>query len=79
MSDFTTIVAEPWDQWALIDCGNGQKLERYGDVRVVRPEPQAMWSPDRDDWDHDATFVAGSDEEGGGRWVEHRPDLAHGR
>ena len=73
MSDLTTIVAEPWDQWVLIDCGNGQKLERYGDVRVVRPEPQAMWSPDRDDWDPDATFVAGSDEEGGGRWVEHRP------
>ena len=72
MSDFTTIVAEPWDQWALIDCGNGQKLERYGDVRVVRPEPQAMWAPDRDDWDPDATFVPGSDEEGGGRWVQHR-------
>jgi 23S rRNA (cytosine1962-C5)-methyltransferase len=72
VSDFTTIVAEPWDQWALIDCGNGQKLERYGDVRVVRPEPQAMWAPDRDDWDPDATFVPGSDEEGGGRWVQHR-------
>ena len=72
MSDLTTIVAEPWDQWALIDCGNGQKLERYGDVRVVRPEPQAMWAPDRDDWDPDATFVPGSDEEGGGRWVQHR-------
>jgi 23S rRNA (cytosine1962-C5)-methyltransferase len=69
----TTIVAEPWSDWGLIDCGNGRKLERYGTVRVVRPEPQAMWVPARDDWDPDATFVPGSDEEGGGRWVQHRP------
>jgi 23S rRNA (cytosine1962-C5)-methyltransferase len=73
VSDLETIVAEPWDDWGLIDCGNGQKLERYGDIRVVRPEPQAMWAPAGNDWDPDATFVPGSDEEGGGRWVQHRP------
>ena len=72
MSNLETIIAEPWADWGLIDCGNGQKLERYGDVQVVRPEPQAMWAPARDDWDADATFVPGSDEEGGGRWVQHR-------
>jgi 23S rRNA (cytosine1962-C5)-methyltransferase len=71
--DLTTIVAEPWPDWGLIDCGNGQKLERYGAVTVVRPEPQAMWAPAGEDWDPDATFVPGSDEEGGGRWVQHRP------
>ncbi len=73
MTGLTTIVAEAWDDWALIDCGNGQKLERYGRFHVVRPEPQAMWGPAREDWDPDATFVPGSDEEGGGRWVQHRP------
>ena len=72
MTGLTTIVAEPWSDWGLIDCGNGQKLERYGPVTVARPEPQAMWAPARDDWDPDATFVPGSDEEGGGRWVQHR-------
>jgi len=71
VSELATIVAEPWDDWGLIDCGNGQKLERYGPVRVARPEPQAMWAPARDDWNPDATFVPGSDEEGGGRWVQH--------
>lgn len=73
MTDLTTIVAEPWDDWGLIDSGNGQKFERYGTYKVVRPEPQAMWAPSRDDWDPEATFVPGSDEEGGGRWVQHRP------
>jgi len=68
-----TLVAEPWDDWGLIDSGGGRKLERYGRVRVVRPEPQAMWTPASTEWDADATFVPGSDEEGGGRWVQHRP------
>jgi 23S rRNA (cytosine1962-C5)-methyltransferase len=84
VSDLRTIIADPWDDWGLIDCGNGQKLERYGPYQVVRPEPQAMWLPARDDWDPDATFVPGSDEEGGGRWVQHRPvsaswELSRGR
>jgi 23S rRNA (cytosine1962-C5)-methyltransferase len=73
VTDLTTLVAEPWQDWGLIDCGNGQKLERYGPYTVVRPEPQAMWLPAREDWNPDATFVPGSDEEGGGRWVQHRP------
>ena len=47
MSELETIVAEPWDDWGLIYCGNGQKLEGYGKMQVVRPEPQAMWSPAR--------------------------------
>jgi 23S rRNA (cytosine1962-C5)-methyltransferase len=72
VNDLTTIIAEPWADWGLIDCGNGQKLERYGPVKVVRPEPQAMWPQARNDWDPDATFVPGSDEAGGGRWLQHR-------
>jgi len=31
-----------------------------------------MWAPSRQSWDPDATFVPASDEEGGGRWVQHR-------
>jgi 23S rRNA (cytosine1962-C5)-methyltransferase len=73
VSDLLTLVAEPWDDWGLIDSGNGRKLERYGPIRVIRPEPQAMWSPAASDWQADAEFVPGSDEEGGGRWVQHRP------
>jgi len=70
--ELQTLVAEPWPDWGLIDSGNGRKLERYGSYTVVRPEPQAMWTPASNDWDADATFVPASDEEGGGRWVRHR-------
>ena len=77
MTDLGTLIAEPWADWGLIDCGDGQKLERYGPYIVARPEPQAMWAPARADWDPDATFVPGSDEEGGGRWIQHRPVSPH--
>jgi 23S rRNA (cytosine1962-C5)-methyltransferase len=73
MSELVTLVAEPCDDWGLIDSGDGRKFERYGPVKVIRPEPQAMWAPASAEWDADATFVPGSDEEGGGRWVQHRP------
>ncbi len=62
------LVAEPWADFALLDSGNGRKLERYGRFRLIRPEAQAMWRPANPDWQADGEFIGGSDEEGGGRW-----------
>jgi 23S rRNA (cytosine1962-C5)-methyltransferase len=58
-----------WSDYALLDSGNGRKLERYGPYRVVRPEPQCLWAPRLDEtaWDADAVFEP-SDEEEAGRW-----------
>ncbi|MCS7019332.1 MAG: class I SAM-dependent methyltransferase [Cytophagales bacterium] len=33
----------PWSDYELIDCGNFEKLERFGKYIVARPEPQAVW------------------------------------
>jgi 23S rRNA (cytosine1962-C5)-methyltransferase len=71
--DFVTLISEPRSDYTLIDSGHGRKYERYGDKTFIRPETQAMWAPARDDWDADAEFVPGSDEEGGGRWYNNRP------
>jgi 23S rRNA (cytosine1962-C5)-methyltransferase len=68
-----TLIGEAWSDYGLIDCGHGRKLERYGRYRFIRPEPQALWNPARDDWDADGEFVPGSDEDGGGRWQFDRP------
>jgi len=64
----SVLIAEPWADYGLVDCGHGRKLERYGPYRFIRPEPQAMWAPAAPDWQADGEFVGGSDEEGGGRW-----------
>ena len=41
-----------WKDYELIDSGNGEKLERFGKFILVRPEPQAIWSPvlDEQEW-----------------------------
>ena len=59
-----------WADYALLDSGDGRKLERYGPYTVVRPEPQCFWSPrlPAAEWeDADAVFDP-SDEEDAGRW-----------
>ena len=63
-----TLVAEPWDDYGLVDSGHCRKLERYGRYRFIRPEPQAMWAPADAHWSADGDFIAASDDEGGGRW-----------
>lgn len=68
-----TLTGEPWADYGLIDCGHGRKLERYGDYRFIRPEPQAMWAPAGDRWHAHGEFVPGSDEDGGGRWTFAEP------
>ncbi|HWJ68589.1 MAG TPA: class I SAM-dependent methyltransferase [Sphingobium sp.] len=67
------MIAEPWADYGLIDSGDGLKLERYGDFRFIRPEPQAMWSPAQDAWDAHGSFIPASDEDGGGRWHFEKP------
>lgn len=62
-----------WADYGLVDSGHGRKLERYGDYRFIRPEPQAMWAPRLPEWDAHGEFVPGSDEDGGGRWHYTRP------
>jgi len=60
-----------WGDYALIDSGDGRKLERYGPYRVVRPEPQCLWRPalPQAEWDKaDAVFDPTSEDEDAGRW-----------
>ena len=69
---------ERWADYALLDSGNGEKLERFGRYRIVRPEEQAMWTPrlPKGEWEKaDARFVGiGDDDDStGGRWRYRKP------
>ena len=59
-----------WADYALLDSGGGRKLERYGPYRVVRPEPQAMWTPrlPAADWDSADAVFDPTDEDEAGNW-----------
>ena len=33
-----------WKDYELLDCGDFEKLERFGELILIRPEPQAVWA-----------------------------------
>lgn len=41
-----------WEDYELLDTGNGLRFERFGKYRIVRPDPQIIWRPrlNRADW-----------------------------
>ena len=36
-------VADQWKDYEIIDCSKGEKLERWGDYILLRPDPQVLW------------------------------------
>lgn len=36
-------IADNWKDYEVIDCSKGEKLERWGDYLLVRPDPQVIW------------------------------------
>ncbi|MGI6176700.1 MAG: class I SAM-dependent methyltransferase [Christensenellales bacterium] len=56
-----------WKEYELLDAGGGEKLERWGDVILLRPEPQAIWPMKSKDIKPHAYYKKGSGSDGG--WV----------
>lgn len=66
-------LCDKWEDYELLDCSDGEKLERWGDVLLVRPDPQAIWKTERTlaAWKKpDARYIRSST--GGGRWENRR-------
>ena len=43
MKNYAILTTAAGGDYALLDSGDGEKLERYGEVTVARPDPQALW------------------------------------
>lgn len=62
--------------YALLDCGAGRKLERFGKIIVDRPEAQALWQPvlPKAEWGKaHAVFSASGEDDEKGRWRIDKP------
>lgn len=61
-------VSNEWKDYECISAGNGEKLERWGNVILRRPDPQAMWPIKHNElWKNPDGFYHRS-EKGGGYW-----------
>lgn len=66
-------VAPDWTEYSVIATGDGEKLERWGNLVLLRPDPQIIWhavKPLRSYKGIDAIYERSST--GGGRWVFNR-------
>ena len=63
------LVAKNWQDYECIDTGNGEKLERWKDVILRRPDPQAIWPMEKEDtlWQKPHAHYHRSNK-GGGNW-----------
>lgn len=70
------ITSDGFRDYALLDCGAGRKLERFGTVVVDRPEPQALWRPrlPKSEWSKaHAVFSASGEDDEKGKWRVDKP------
>lgn len=65
----TMWIADNWKDYEVIDTSSGEKLERWGDYILVRPDPQVIWDTERNDkrWKHMNGHYHRSSK-GGGEW-----------
>jgi 23S rRNA (cytosine1962-C5)-methyltransferase len=62
-------IANNWSDYAVLDCGGGEKVERWGKQILVRPDPQAIWPKIETEsaWKR-ANAVYHRSKSGGGQW-----------
>lgn len=67
-------VAEGWTDYQLLDASGGERLERWGDILLIRPDPQVIWQTPRSHpgWKNAHARYHRSNT-GGGNWERYKP------
>jgi len=62
-------LSDNWKDYEVIDCSAGEKLERWGDYILVRPDPQVIWNTEKTEkgWRQKNAHYHRS-AKGGGEW-----------
>jgi len=70
MPSIELLASTQWEDYELLDSGDGLKLERFGKYKFIRPEHQAIWRPaiPRGEWDAADAIFRATDDESGGKW-----------
>ena len=70
-------IADGWKDYELLDCSCGERLERWGDVILIRPDPQVIWqTPKKHPMWKKANAYYHRSSTGGGHWevLKKTPD-----
>ena len=62
-------ITDAWKDYELLDCSDGERLERWGDIILIRPDPQVIWKTEKKNnlW-YDAHARYHRSNTGGGSW-----------
>ncbi len=62
-----------WQDYELIDASAGERLERWGEILLIRPDPQIIWNTEKKDrrW-HSAHARYHRSNKGGGHWEPYQ-------
>ncbi len=65
--------ADKWKDYELLDASGGERLERWGDIILIRPDPQILWdTPKKDPRWKQAHARYHRSNTGGGQWERYR-------
>ncbi|MBQ6543149.1 MAG: class I SAM-dependent methyltransferase [Clostridia bacterium] len=70
--------ADNWKDYELIDCSGGERLERWKDIILIRPDPQVIWQTEKENplW-YSPHAIYNRSNTGGGSWqiCKKMPDI----
>lgn len=74
MKSLQIVTPAGWQDYQLLDSGAGEKLEKFGEFTVVRPDPQILWEPSlpRQEWNKAHAYFQRSFEDKGD-WRKRQP------
>lgn len=75
MKSIPLLYAPAGTHYELLDCGNGEKLERFGEYVTIRPEPQAVWDKtySEQEWQKLAHVKFQGTGSRSGKWIKLKP------
>ena len=65
-------IADQWQDFEILDTSSGEKLERWGDTLLIRPDPQVIWKPEKGPVWQKADARYNRSSAGGGSWQIYR-------
>ena len=68
MEYYKILITKPSKDYELIDSGDGEKLERFGECVLRRPDPQALWKKNLDEKEWKGAHASFEHLTEGGKW-----------